>query len=112
MSGVDPVVAVGCVPEKGRKFAKLFQSCHMEHVPRERSQEADRLLLATEGYETLPEAMVVEWVEDEVFQTKEIMNNALESEEGPLEIWYQTVLDFLRRGTLPEDPPVTNKIQR
>ncbi|GAA0161803.1 hypothetical protein LIER_18037 [Lithospermum erythrorhizon] len=26
-----------------RKLAKLFRSCHMEHVPRERNQEADKL---------------------------------------------------------------------
>ncbi|GAA0157810.1 hypothetical protein LIER_14995 [Lithospermum erythrorhizon] len=37
------------------KLAKLLRSCHMEHVPKERSHEADKLSqLATAGYETFP----------------------------------------------------------
>ncbi|GAA0164862.1 hypothetical protein LIER_20403 [Lithospermum erythrorhizon] len=84
----------------------------MEHVPRERDQEADMLSqLATAGYRTLPEAMVVEWVEKEAFRTYEVMSNdAPESEGGPTEPWYQGVLDFLRTRTLPRDPSVANKI--
>ncbi|GAA0162282.1 hypothetical protein LIER_18409 [Lithospermum erythrorhizon] len=68
-----------------RKLAKLFCSCHTEHVPRERNQEADRLSqLATTGYEMLSEATVVEWVEEEVFRTKELMSNdVLEGKPGP-----------------------------
>ncbi|GAA0155560.1 hypothetical protein LIER_13262 [Lithospermum erythrorhizon] len=43
---------------------------------RERNQEADRLSqLAMAGFETLPETTVVEWVEEEAFQTKEVKNN-------------------------------------
>ncbi|GAA0159209.1 hypothetical protein LIER_38819 [Lithospermum erythrorhizon] len=96
------------------KLAKLFRSCHMEQVPRERNKEADRLSqLATEGYETLPEAMMVEWVEEEAFHMKEVMkNNASESQGGSPEPYYQAALHFLRTGTLLGDPLVPNKIQR
>ncbi|GAA0153147.1 hypothetical protein LIER_11459 [Lithospermum erythrorhizon] len=54
-----------------------------ETSERERNQEADGLSqLVTVGYKTFPKAMVVEWVEEEAFRTKEVMNNnALESEE-------------------------------
>ncbi|GAA0165054.1 hypothetical protein LIER_20553 [Lithospermum erythrorhizon] len=56
----------------------------MEHVPIERNKEVDRLSqLATTGYGPLPEATVVEWVEEESSRTKEVMNNASESEEVP-----------------------------
>ncbi|GAA0149340.1 hypothetical protein LIER_08543 [Lithospermum erythrorhizon] len=48
----------------------------MEHVPMERNHDADRLSqFATTGYETLPEATVVEWVKEEAFRTKDVMNN-------------------------------------
>ncbi|GAA0150945.1 hypothetical protein LIER_37206 [Lithospermum erythrorhizon] len=94
-----------------RKLVKLFQSCHTEHVPRESNQEADRLSQhATVGYEILPEATVVEWVEEEVSRTKEVINTVPEIEGRPLEPWNQTFLDFLRTIPLPEDPPVAKKI--
>ncbi|GAA0164768.1 hypothetical protein LIER_20324 [Lithospermum erythrorhizon] len=85
----------------------------MEHVSREWNQEVDRISqLAMVGFEMLHEATVVELVEGEASKTKEVMNNAPESEGVPPVPWYQTVLDNLRTGTLPEDPPVANKIQR
>ncbi|GAA0168515.1 hypothetical protein LIER_23218 [Lithospermum erythrorhizon] len=88
-----------------RKLAKLFRSCHMEHVPRERNQEVDRLShLATAGYEMLLEATTMEWVEEEAFRTKEVMNNDdREGEGAPSAPWFQDVLDFLRTGVLPGD---------
>ncbi|GAA0151688.1 hypothetical protein LIER_37337 [Lithospermum erythrorhizon] len=68
------------------------------------------------GYETRPEATVVEWVEEEAFHTKEVMNNITPESGGEsggggsLEPCYQDVKDFLRTGTLPRDPPIANKI--
>ncbi|GAA0150311.1 hypothetical protein LIER_09278 [Lithospermum erythrorhizon] len=77
---------------------------------KERS-EADRLSqLTTTGYETLPEAIILEWVEEEAFRTNLVMNNVPKS--GLPEPWYQVVLDFFRTRTLPTNPPVSNKIQR
>ncbi|GAA0139471.1 hypothetical protein LIER_01006 [Lithospermum erythrorhizon] len=47
-----------------------------DRAHREREHEEDRLSqLAPSGYETLPEATVVERVKDEAFRTKEVMNN-------------------------------------
>ncbi|GAA0146682.1 hypothetical protein LIER_06579 [Lithospermum erythrorhizon] len=41
------------------------------------------------GYEMLPEATVVEWIEKEAFRTKEVMNNnASKSEESSALPWY------------------------
>ncbi|GAA0162572.1 hypothetical protein LIER_18636 [Lithospermum erythrorhizon] len=96
------------------KLAKSFCTCHMELVPRERNQEADWLSrLATAGYETLSEATVVEWVEEEAFWTKEVTrNDVVEREGGSLVTWYHDVLDFLRTGVLPGDSLVANKLQR
>ncbi|GAA0179107.1 hypothetical protein LIER_42198 [Lithospermum erythrorhizon] len=89
----------------------------MEHVPRERNEEVDRLShLATAGYETLPEAIVVEWVEVEAFRPKEVMNkNASKREGSSLVPW----IDGAQRGAsghvwkshhreIPqaEDPPI------
>ncbi|GAA0166318.1 hypothetical protein LIER_21496 [Lithospermum erythrorhizon] len=69
--------------------------------------------LATVGYETLPEALVVEWVEEEAFRTKEVMrNDVLEGEGGSPAAWYQDVLDYLRTTVLHGDPSVANKIRR
>ncbi|GAA0171958.1 hypothetical protein LIER_25878 [Lithospermum erythrorhizon] len=87
----------------------------MEHVPRERNQEANRLSqLAMAGYETLPEATMVEQVEKKAFQTNEVMSN--DASEGGVggggDPWYQDVLDFLSTGVLPVDPPLANKIHR
>ncbi|GAA0155642.1 hypothetical protein LIER_13328 [Lithospermum erythrorhizon] len=49
---------------------------YFEIVETKERLEADRLSqLAMAGYETLPEATVVEWVEEEAFMTKEVMNN-------------------------------------
>ncbi|GAA0156079.1 hypothetical protein LIER_13654 [Lithospermum erythrorhizon] len=73
---------VGRIPAMGRKLAKLFHSCHIEHVPREMNEEGDRFSqVATVGNEKLPVATV-------------------------------DVLDFLLTGVLPRYPPVANKIQR
>ncbi|GAA0184922.1 hypothetical protein LIER_32210 [Lithospermum erythrorhizon] len=88
-----------------RSLARLFRFCHMEHVPRERNQEADRLSqLATTGYETLLESTTVEWVAEEAFRTKEVMDNAPEGEGGPPKPWYQTIMEFLKTRVLPGDP--------
>ncbi|GAA0159452.1 hypothetical protein LIER_16222 [Lithospermum erythrorhizon] len=66
-----------------------------------------------ERFGILLEATVVEWVEEEAFQTKEVMNNVgSEGEEGPPVRWYQDVLEFLTNRILPGDPPVANKIKR
>ncbi|GAA0187356.1 hypothetical protein LIER_34644 [Lithospermum erythrorhizon] len=62
-----------------RNLARLFRSCHMEHVPRERNYEADSISpVATVEYGTLSGSAPVEWVVEEVFLTIEVMDNALE----------------------------------
>ncbi|GAA0161628.1 hypothetical protein LIER_17900 [Lithospermum erythrorhizon] len=40
------------------------------------------------------------------------MCSTMEGEGGFSEAWYSSILDLLRTGTFPEDPPVANKIQR
>ncbi|GAA0168949.1 hypothetical protein LIER_23534 [Lithospermum erythrorhizon] len=95
-----------------QKLAKLFRSYHMEHVSMKRNNEADRLSqLVMAGYETLPEATVVEWIKEEAFQTKEVMSNDV-PEGGSSVPWYQDFLDFLKTGVLAGDLPMANKIQR
>ncbi|GAA0175952.1 hypothetical protein LIER_29034 [Lithospermum erythrorhizon] len=87
-----------------RGLARLFRSYHMEHVPRKRNQEADRLSqLATAEYGTMQDSTPVEWVE-EAFREKEVMDNALEGSRSTLGPWYQDVLKFLSSGVLSEDP--------
>ncbi|GAA0174514.1 hypothetical protein LIER_27892 [Lithospermum erythrorhizon] len=85
----------------------------MEYVPRERNREADRLSqLATAEYGTLPDSTTVEWVVEEAFSMKEVMDNTPEGEGGPLGPWYHAIMEFLRSIVLPEDPPKANRIQR
>ncbi|GAA0163480.1 hypothetical protein LIER_19333 [Lithospermum erythrorhizon] len=46
----------------------------MEHLPRERNKEADRLSqLATVEYGIIPDSTPAEWVAKEAFRTKEVM---------------------------------------
>ncbi|GAA0150448.1 hypothetical protein LIER_09390 [Lithospermum erythrorhizon] len=68
-----------------RGLTRLFRSCHMEHVPRERNQGTDRLSqLAKAEYGTMPSSTPVEWVTEEDFLMKEVMNNSGEGEgENP-----------------------------
>ncbi|GAA0164627.1 hypothetical protein LIER_20219 [Lithospermum erythrorhizon] len=83
-----------------RKLAKPFRSCHMGHVPEKGTKRRTNYpSLSWHKYETLPEATVVEWVEEEALRMKEVMDHASEGERGPPEPWYQVVLDFLRTGT-------------
>ncbi|GAA0150946.1 hypothetical protein LIER_09772 [Lithospermum erythrorhizon] len=85
----------------------------MEHVPRERNQEADRLSqLSTEEYGTMQDSTSVEWVAEEAFRAKEVMYNASEGEGRAPGPWYQAIWEFLSTEDLPGDPPVANKIQR
>ncbi|GAA0154798.1 hypothetical protein LIER_43292 [Lithospermum erythrorhizon] len=83
----------------------------MEHVPRERNQEADRLSkMAMAEYGTIPDSTLMEWVAEKAFRMKEVMDTTPQGEGT--ESWYQVILDFLRTGVLPENPPVAKKIQR
>ncbi|GAA0164050.1 hypothetical protein LIER_19776 [Lithospermum erythrorhizon] len=85
----------------------------MEHIPMERNQEADRLShLATAEYRAMQDSTSVEWVVEEAFRTKEVMDNASGGEGGTSRPWYPAILDFLGTVVLPGDPQVANKIQR
>ncbi|GAA0143687.1 hypothetical protein LIER_35791 [Lithospermum erythrorhizon] len=96
-----------------RNLARLFRSCHMEYVPRERNQEADRLSqLAMAEYGIVLDSTPIEWVAKEAFRTKKVMDNAPEGEGRVPGPWYQDIMDFLKTGVLPGDPTVVNKIQR
>ncbi|GAA0143733.1 hypothetical protein LIER_35798 [Lithospermum erythrorhizon] len=54
-----------------------IRSCHMEHVPRERNQKADRLSqMGTTQYGRLPDCTTVKWVAEEAFRMKEVMDNS------------------------------------
>ncbi|GAA0139959.1 hypothetical protein LIER_35168 [Lithospermum erythrorhizon] len=59
---------------------------------------------------TPPGSTMVEWVEDKAFRTKDIMDNALEGKGGRPKPCYQNIMEFLKTGVLPGDPPVPNKI--
>ncbi|GAA0158437.1 hypothetical protein LIER_38651 [Lithospermum erythrorhizon] len=63
-------------------------------------------------YGTIPNSIPVEWVAQEDFRMKEMMDTTLEDEGKTPVPWYQVILDFLRTGVLPKDPLVANKIQR
>ncbi|GAA0160233.1 hypothetical protein LIER_16832 [Lithospermum erythrorhizon] len=77
-----------------------------ENVPLQRNQEADRLSqLATVEYETIPDSTPIEWVVEEAFRTKEVMDYAPEGEGTALGPRYQDILEFLKTGVLPRDPP-------
>ncbi|GAA0142197.1 hypothetical protein LIER_03152 [Lithospermum erythrorhizon] len=77
------------------------------------NQEADRLSqLATVEYGKLSDSTPVEWVANEAFWMKEVIDNVSEGKGGLPEPWYQAIMDFLRIGVLPRDPSVANKIQR
>ncbi|GAA0184183.1 hypothetical protein LIER_31471 [Lithospermum erythrorhizon] len=94
-----------------RNLARLFRSCHMEHVPRESNQEADILCqLSMAEYGTLLDSTLIEWVAEEAFRMKEVMDNVPDGGGGLSEPWYKAIVDFLRTGILPEDPPVANNI--
>ncbi|GAA0175759.1 hypothetical protein LIER_28873 [Lithospermum erythrorhizon] len=56
---------------------------------KERNQEADRLSqLSMEEYGLMQVSIPVEWVTEEAFRMKEVMNNASEGEGSILRPWY------------------------
>ncbi|GAA0152585.1 hypothetical protein LIER_11027 [Lithospermum erythrorhizon] len=77
----------------------------MEHVSRERNREADRQSqLSTAEYGTLLDSTMVEWVANESFRMKKVMDSAPEGEGGPPGPWYQAIMEFLGTGVFPEIP--------
>ncbi|GAA0150050.1 hypothetical protein LIER_09076 [Lithospermum erythrorhizon] len=79
----------------------------MEHVARERNQEADRFSqLAMPEYGLMHSSTSVEWVTEEAFRMKEVINNASKDEGSTPRPSYQDILEFMSSGILPK------KIQR
>ncbi|GAA0162399.1 hypothetical protein LIER_18502 [Lithospermum erythrorhizon] len=94
-------------------LTRLFLSCHMEHVRRERNQEAKMLSqLATTEYGLMQGSTPVERVAEEAFWIKKVMNNVPEGEKTVCRPWYQDILEFLSSLVLREDYPMATTIQR
>ncbi|GAA0150152.1 hypothetical protein LIER_09155 [Lithospermum erythrorhizon] len=111
-----------------RKLKSYFEAPPVEDITME-EPEAITMIKATERrvwllyidrasnpgssgaeYGLMYSSTLVEWVIEEAFRMKEVMNNTLKNEGSVPRPWYLDILEFLSSGILLEDPAVAKVI--